>query len=189
MKKLVLAVVFVFIMCNVAQVLAQGFSADMISTANGQTMTAKIYASEYKSRVETADSIIISRPDKKVAWILMPSQKQYMEQEFDPSKMAASARDVAGEIERVNMGKETVGGVAADKYKVTYDFNGVTNSLYQWIDPSKDLPVKSAAVDGSWTVEYKNIRVGSQPDSLFELPDGYSKFSMPDMNKMMGDMQ
>jgi hypothetical protein len=43
------------------------------------------------------------------------------------------------------------------------------------------FPVKMAAVDGSWTMEYKNIKLGSQPASLFELPPGYNKMAVPSM--------
>jgi hypothetical protein len=46
------------------------------------------------------------------------------------------------------------------------------------------FPVKMAAVDGSWTMEYKNINMGTQPDSLFELPSGYKKMTMPSMPGM-----
>ena len=42
-------------------------------------------------------------------------------------------------------------------------------------------PVKTAAADGSWTVEYKNIDRGSQADSLFEVPAGFQKTAMPGM--------
>ena len=41
------------------------------------------------------------------------------------------------------------------------------------------LHAKTAAVDGSFTQEYKNIKIGGQPDSLFEVPAGYKKMTMP----------
>ena len=51
-------------------------------------------------------------------------------------------------------------------------------SFYQWIAKDTDFPVKTMAADGSWSVEYSNIR-GSVPDSLFELPEAYEKLTMP----------
>ena len=45
--------------------------------------------------------------------------------------------------------------------------------------------VKTIAENGSWQVEYKNINIGTQPDSLFEVPSDYSKFSLPSVQDMM----
>jgi hypothetical protein len=50
--------------------------------------------------------------------------------------------------------------------------------MYQWISKGIAMPVKMAAVDNSWIVEYKNIKTGKQPDSLFEIPAGYQSFAM-----------
>ena len=49
------------------------------------------------------------------------------------------------------------------------------------------MPVKTAALDNSWEMEFKNIRTGSQPESLFEVPAGYKKLStgMPSMQDIM----
>lgn len=38
---------------------------------------------------------------------------------------------------------------------------------------SKDSKGKTTSI-----IEYKNINTGNQPDSLFEIPAGYSKFAM-----------
>ena len=57
--------------------------------------------------------------------------------------------------------------------------------MYQWIATDINFPVKTASVDGSWTTEYKNIKMGGQPDDLFEVPDGYQKSTMPNMPKGM----
>ena len=35
--------------------------------------------------------------------------------------------------------------------------------------------VKTEAVNGEWKQEYKNLKMGKQPDSLFEIPTGYKK--------------
>jgi hypothetical protein len=46
--------------------------------------------------------------------------------------------------------------------------------------------VKTAATDGSWWSEFKNIKTMPQDPALFEIPSGYKKmsFSMPDMSSM-----
>jgi hypothetical protein len=168
-------------------VFAMDFSADVVTTQGGNTVNAKVFVSGEKSRMEAPGSISISRVDKKVVWILMPDQKMYMEQPFDPKKMTTSSENVEGEIERAPLGKDTINGRTADKYKVTYQIEGNKSEMFQWIESGSGLPVKSAAIDGSWSVEYRNIKTGPQPDSLFEVPEDYKKFSMdmPDMGEMM----
>ena len=82
------------------------------------------------------------------------------------------------------MGSETIDKHPAKKYEVTYTESGKKTRMYQWMATDINFPVKMAAVDGSWSVEYRNIKMGSQPDSLFEVPAGYSKMDMPDMSSM-----
>lgn len=166
--------------------LAQDFSADMVSTTKDGTFTGKIFVSKDKTRVEVPESVTITRMDKKVMWMLMPSEKMYMEQPFDPRNVTATSEGVSGEIERKLIGQETVNGKIASKYKVTYEVEGVRDAVFQWIDTASSIPVKTEAADGSWTMEYKNLKIGAQPDSLFEIPAGYQKFSyeMPTVEGM-----
>jgi hypothetical protein len=129
--------------------------------------------------------------DKKVVWILMPDQKMYMEQPFDAKKMMTTSEKVEGELQRTSLGKDTIDGKTADKYKVTYEIEGIKNEMFQWVESGSNLPLKSAALDGSWSVEYRNIKTGPQPDPLFEVPSDYKKFSMgmPDVGNMMKGMK
>lgn len=182
MKKLVFAASAFFAVSLAANVFALDFSADMVMTQQGVTTNAKVFMSGEKSRMEAPGSVSISRMDKKVVWILMPEQKMYMEQAFDPSKMTVSSGKVEGELERTPLGKDTVDGKVTDKYKVTYEIQGMKNEMYQWIESGSNFPLKTASIDGSWSVEYKNINTGPQPDPLFEVPAGYKKFST-DMNE------
>ena len=190
MKRVFFCLALVLVLSFARNACATDFSADVVTTSQGKSMAAKVYVSGDKSRMEAPESIAISRMDKKVVWILMPSQKMYMEQLFDPSKVMSSPEKVQGEVERTPLGKDTVDGKTTDKYKVTYQMEGTKNEMFQWIESGSNLPIKSAAVDGSWSVEYRNIKTGPQPDSLFEVPADYKKFSMdmPDMGKMMKDM-
>ena len=54
-----------------------------------------------------------------------------------------------------------------------------TNKVYQWWATDINFPIKTEDVDGQWKQEYKNIKMGKQDDSLFEIPAGYKKFEMP----------
>ncbi|MDD4879373.1 MAG: hypothetical protein PHR22_02820 [Candidatus Omnitrophica bacterium] len=177
----------ILVLSLAASAFAVDFSADVVTTQGGNTFSAKVFVSGEKSRMEAPESVSISRMDKKVVWILMPGQKMYMEQAFDPKKMMAASEKIEGELERTPLGKDTVDGKTADKYKVTYEIDGIKNEMLQWIESGSNLPLKSAALDGSWSVEYRNIKTGPQPDSLFEVPSDYKKFSMdmPDIGNLM----
>lgn len=101
-----------------------------------------------------------------------------MEQPIDPSAAAKAGVTSQGELERVPMGKETVDGRMTDKFKITYaDANG-NRTIYQWLD-AQGLPAKVESEDGSWSVEYKNVKPGRPPENLFEVPADYHKFAMP----------
>ncbi len=177
----------IVVLCSGALAAAEEFSADMIHTAGGQVMRGRIFVSNDKIRMETPDGVTISRMDKKLVWVLMPQDRMYMEQPFDPAKAAATSEKVDGELERTLVGQEMVDGKTAGKYRVVYEQNGRRVTLFQWLVEGAKIPVKTAAGDGSWTMEYQNIQTGAQPDSLFEVPADYQKFSaqMPSMDEMM----
>jgi hypothetical protein len=184
MKK-VLILMTIAIIGFASAVSAFDFSADVVSTAKGNSFTGKIYVSNDKIRMEAAGVTTITRMDKKVAWIIMPAQNMYMEQPMDPDSVAGAAEKMPGELSRTLIGPDTADGKPVDKYRVTYTSKQGETSILQWIDPAINIPLKTAAEDGSWTVEYKNLTVGAQPDDLFNVPAEYNKFMMPDMKEMM----
>lgn len=137
-------------------------------------------------RMEMAEAVTITRPDKKVVWVLMPAQQMYMEQsitsrDFIVSKSAGKS----GEVDRKLLGTDMVGGKTMNKFQVTYSGEGSTMIVYEWMDSGFDMPVKIAAIDGSWSMEYRNIKIGAQALTFSEIPAGYQKFAMPDMATMM----
>jgi hypothetical protein len=165
---------------------AEDFSADMVSSSSEGTFIGKIYVSGEKSRMEMPEASTISRMDKKVSWVLMPGQKMYMEQPIDARAAAGTQEKMSGEIERSVEGNETVDGRVTTKYRVTFEAQGKRETIFQWIDEAAHVLVKTAAIDGSWSTEFKNIKAGLQDQELFEIPAGYNKMSlsMPDMGDM-----
>ncbi len=171
----------------VLQALAEDFSADMVSRAGKETIKSKIYVSGDKSRVEMPENIMIIRGDKKISWIIMPSEKMYMEHPIVNSQAPKTAKNFDNETERKSLGMETIDGKPAEKFEVTYMEKNKPVRVYQWIRDGK-LPVKTEAVDGSWGTEYKNISTAKQPESLFEVPEGYQSMAMPSMGSIMSNM-
>jgi hypothetical protein len=112
----------------------------------------------------------------------MPKQKSYIEMKFDPSKDQSPREKVQGEVSRKLIGSETVDGHPTKKYEVTVRDGKKQMKTFQWLATDlNNFPIKTAAVDGGWAMEYRNIKMGSQPDSLFEAPKGYKKTAMPGM--------
>ena len=164
--------------------LAQEFSADLVSKVGDTTVEGKVFIGKDKTRTEMGQMITIGRADKGVAWMLMSEQKQYMEQTYKPETLASAAEKFPNESERKLLGNESVHGKITEKYRISYEANGTKQIILQWIDPASKIAVKTAAEDGSFSTEYRNIKTGPQPAGLFELPEGYTKFVMPAMTDM-----
>lgn len=179
---LVLLVLFVVAGCSPK--VAKNYAAESVTKFKGKAQESKIYFSGDKWRVESErrgqDSIMIVRADKGIAWLLMPQQKMYMETKLKKDMMMGQTEKLPGEVKREKVGQEKVSGIPCTKYMITYKVEGREKPMqvYQWLSKDK-IAMKSAGIDGSWSTEYVNIKLGKQPDSLFELPKGYKKFELP----------
>lgn len=162
---------------------AQEFSADLAITNQAQNLYGRVFVKHGNIRQEintpVGKSVHIVKIDEKVMWMLMPREKMYIEMSLD--LRSSMAREVPGETERELVGSGSVSGHPTEKYRITYTQDGRTYSCYQWLATDINFPIRTAAMDGSWSQEYRNIKMEKQPDSLFELPKDYKKFAMPGM--------
>lgn len=182
-SSLVILILTVLLWCGLVFAASPEFSADMIMTdAKGKVTTGKIYMKGYeKIRQELKNNgdvaVTIMRLDRKVSWTLMP-ENQYMEVQFtfDPNQL-----NTEYEYEMKTVGSETVNGYSCKVVEYVYKDKKL-GSLVQWIADDLGFAVKTQTKNSRGkvesTIEYKNIVVGPQPDSLFEIPAGYKKFSM-----------
>ena len=157
---------------------AQSFSADVVSIYGQETMRGKIYISGDKMRLESGGTISITRMDKKVVWLLMPTVKMYTEQSITLRNVVPGAEPSPYEVERTLLGREKVNGYECDKYRVSVKLDKQRQSFLQWLTADSGLPAKIAAEDGKWAQEYRNIVKGDPDYELFEIPKGYEKFGM-----------
>lgn len=179
-KKVFVLLSFVFLFSVNASALE--FSADTITTYEGVKTTGKIYYKADKFRMDVKmpeEMITITRIDKKVLWNIMPKEKMYMEMPFTLENKPMVEEKIDGEIERKHVGDEKMNGHPTKKYLITYKSGNIKEQMYQWWATDINFPVKTSALDGSWAQEYRNIKIGPQPDSLFEIPSGYNKLQMP----------
>jgi hypothetical protein len=168
---------FLFLFSLVSGLCAFDFSSDVIMQHQGTTAKqGKIFMSGEKIRMD--EMIVITRLDKKIAWVLMPAQKMYIEQPINLNSNIVATKKLPGEIERKLIGQETIDGRIADKYLVTYKDKNGNKMIHQWICKTTGIPLKIAQIDGNDSMEFRNLKAGAQDASLFEIPSGYSKMSM-----------
>jgi outer membrane lipoprotein-sorting protein len=164
--------------------MAREYAATMVSQSAGQTITTQIYIKPDKIRTDmkTVGTSTIVRKDRNKVWTMMTAQKAYMEMQGVADAQTQAVEDkVKGEVSRKKVGVETINGHPSTKYEITTKADGKTIQIYQWWATDISFPVKTAALDGSWSMEYKDIEIGNQPDSLFEIPAGYKKMNIPGM--------
>jgi hypothetical protein len=165
--------------------MAQEFSATVVNKAGGHTITSRIYLKAGKFRMENKSAggtYSIVRQDLNKVWTVMPASKSYLELSQAKDRAAeVPGEKMKGEVSRKAIGSETIDGHPTTKYEVTAKMGDKTITSHQWWATDISFPIKTAAVDGSWSVTYSDVKIGGQPDSLFELPAGYKKMSMPSM--------
>ena len=210
LRSLVRIACSVALLVTASVALAQSeFSADIVDThseKSGRGPT-KVYFGKDKMRFDANDQSDPRGPGsvifdfKNESWVvLMAKQHMYMEM---PSKMMenrgmfhffrtgdvenacpewqAMATNKGGSCKKI--GHETVNGRETVKYEGT-NLKGEESTV--WLDSKVRFPIKWQGKNESG--ELQNIKEGSQPASLFEIPSDYKKFDMGAMGNM-GNMQ
>ena len=124
--------------------------------------------------------------DSETVWSLMHDQKMYMEippeqSGWEPYENSPCMGYENGE----KLGSETVNGRATEKWRCTGEKNvsqgEAAADTTVWYDPELEFLVKSVDDNGE-VFEVRDVMVGAQDASMFEIPAGYTKL---DMNAMM----
>lgn len=168
----------------VAKTAPGSFSAEMVTNLpGGKSATSKMVVDgENKMRMEAMGQIIIVRRDKGKMWMLNEADKSAMEMPVNEQMIKEASKAKFDKSKLKAVGKETVEGYLCDKYVATD--KGATTTT--WVARKLGLPVKIES--GNTVVLFKNINVGKQSASLFELDPGYKVIKMPDMPAMPDNM-
>ncbi len=174
---------------------AQQFSADQVSRDNsGQIHKGKVYFANGKLRLEPAKGgrpnepdFILSDLSAQVEDMVFLAQHTYIErsgpivqqdtkyfQVGNPCQRNTGSAD-AGTCKK--LGAETVNGRTTERWEVAQTVRGQTVTAYLWIDPRLNAIVREQAL--GFDIQLENIKEGSQPASLFQLPAGYRKIVIP----------
>lgn len=176
----------VFLLAFASRAQAAEFSATVVTQAEGQTVRGKIFMKGQKIRnefqAEGETNVSIVRPEKKVVWMLMPGAKMYMEMPITEEAQEKMLIKKPEEQARMKlMGTETVNGFACDKYEYEETAPDKKQPVkhFVWVAKKLQMPIKAMAADGSYLMEYQDIKTGGVADSLFEVPQGYQKMEVP----------
>jgi len=124
---------------------------------------------------------MVTRPDKKVAYLVYPGMESYVE-----TGLAAAAPPTTNgdyKVASTELGKETVDGHPCVKNKVVVtasDGDQQTYTAWNATDLNQ-FPVKILTADT--TMLFGNVSLAKPAASLFETPTGYTKYD--DMQTMM----
>jgi hypothetical protein len=151
---------------------------------------SKLYTKGKKLRMEITmqgrRSIAISRGDKKppVFWVLMPEEKMYRETENQEGISGHISNSTKREYEKVFVAKEYVAGIMTNKFKLAWkgeDGQRRTGMAWEAIDLN-NAPVRQEFFnrDEHVLIQLANVKVKELDLSLFEIPEGYKKISIPD---------
>jgi len=170
---------------------AADFSADMINKSPMGNIEGKMFFKGGNFRQEMMmggqKQITIFRKDKQVVWVLMPAQMMYMEMQAGSRQNMAQVDP--DQIDKLGgkkcLGKEKVNGYMCSKYRYTFHDKSSGTAIY-WISDKLNFPVKmqTQGTSGSMSMEYRNIQEKTVPASLFDIPGGFQKMSMPTMPGM-----
>lgn len=152
------------------------FEMDMTQIKGGNIPAG---AAEQMKAMGMDTLVAISRPDKKVNYLIYSGLSAYLESE---SKDAEST-DAAGKykVETTEVGKETIDGHACVKNKIVVtDEKGKTHESLVWnATDLKNFPVKiETAEDGTKiTMLFKDIKLAKPDDAIFAPPAGFKKYA------------
>lgn len=159
------------------------FSCDMVveGAIAGHTTVNKLSVSGSKVRLESDRTITILRKDRGVAWVLNKQRKTYVEMPVSNPAVDPTRDPLAGASKQV-VGKETMNGYLCTKMRITRNDPklGSINAIV-WMADKLGMAVRTETdFRGNRIVENrKNIQMSAPPESLFEIPAGYTKPAKP----------
>jgi len=125
--------------------------------------------------------VMVSRPDKKAAYLVYPGMQSYVETSLSATASAGTNADY--KVEATELGKETLDGHPCVKNKVVVtDTDGSKQEFTAWNAADlKKFPVKIQT--GDTTMLFKQVVLAAPAAANFEPPSGYTKYD--DMQTMM----
>src|ERR1041385_8298972 len=168
------------------------FEMDMTQIRSG---TIPLEAAAQMKAMGMGQMTIISRPDKKLVYMIYPGMKAYTENETKDSEESKAADK--WQIEETELGKETVAGHSCAKIKaVVTDDKGEKHEATVWrATDLKKFPVKIETAERGNTVTmlFKDLKLARPDSAQFEPPKDLKRYEnmqaliQEEMMKRLGD--
>jgi hypothetical protein len=166
----------------------ESYALTQVSTGagGGQRAVTRWFVTPLKSRIEMIPDasrpegsvVVITRRDKGLSWTLFPAKKAYFERPLDEGELRTLGERFKSDLKVQKLGKEQILGHDCDKQRVSGEVEvgsrKVTSVQTVWQCDAFDVPLRIDAEDGS-RIRTKELKVGPQPDRLFEVPRGYEQ--------------
>ena len=183
--RLMFALAGVFILSGMG--MAAEFTADLIQTGPKTLNKGKLYVKGGKIRQEVTEGskfIVIDRPDKDLTWIMNPKYKTYMKvtdaiiRGIDDPRAWERFKDVGKALPAT---KATINGYSCTKRSWVLGKGKLQKTLTEWKSDKLNFVIRRQKKElaSTWLIDYKNIKVGTVPDSVFEVPKGYQLVPTP----------
>jgi hypothetical protein len=140
------------------------------------------------------EMVMISRPDKKIAYMVYPNLEAYADMAMQNPEAAAPATNF--KLETTELGKETLDGHPCVKKKavVTDDKGNKHESIVWNATDLKNFPIKieTAEQGHKATMLFKDVKLAKPDAGLFDPPTGYKHYDnlqqmmQQEMMKRMG---
>lgn len=165
------------------EVLAAEFSAQVLTRFQGEETRGKVYVKGNRIRQEFPSGggakIIIYNADTKLAWMIMPERKMYLEMPIT-EEITRSLMHAAKDQGQMNpLGSETVNGYSTNKYETAFRLNGGELRHHIWVAKKLGLIIKVESLDKTFSREYREIKEGEVPEAMFAPPVDYQKMHLP----------
>lgn len=183
------------------------FTATMEMEQQGMTLPGKMAFDQGKSRFEMdmsqsrgknmgpemaaqmkamgmGKTVVISRPDKKVSYMIYPDMNAYVETPLEEPSTGTETKAPANDykVNVTKLGTDTVDGLETTKNKVvvTDASGGQQYEATVWnAKDLKDFPVKIQHSMGGQqgTIHYKDVKLGKPDAGQFEPPTNFKKYA------------
>jgi len=141
------------------------FSAEIVQHGpQGKMSLGKTFVGDKRVRTEMSrqgqEEIRIIDENRGVEWMLLPDQKQYLEQQLGgasaqaPGAKPQPADDPCGGMPGLTcrkMGEEDIGGRTAVKWEMVASHQGQTMKSTHWIDKERGVPLRQEMPNGQTT--------------------------------------
>jgi hypothetical protein len=169
-----------------------GFSADRTLVVDGKTYQGRFWAmpgmERHEQNLNGIPAAFVLKSDTPIADLVLPGLHTVVEFMLPPElHLFADPR-----LTRRPVGHETVGGIATTKYAVDETVPEGHGEGFLWLSDS-GIPMK---LDGTFTRtsgrvahlhwELKNIKLGPQPETLFEPPHDFAKLPAEAIVPLLG---